>query len=344
MKHNQKGMTLIEIMVSLLIGAFLIGGVIKIFTNTHQTYRVQENLSRIQESGRFAMDILTQGVRMAGFQGCASVNDITPNVIIDIKNPNPNPIPPSLALGVSQPVTGSNNVAANWNASACGVGNLCIANTDAINIHSGGSCGGNLVGNMGTVNANIQINAVNTCFINPYDVLMLTDCESVDVFVAVSASSGGGIQTIAHSTTQNTSNNLSKAYQSDAEIFKFNAYTFFIRTGASGEPSLYRLNTNFPASPGTNPVELIEGVENMQILYGEDTNADNSADYYVPANNVTNMGNVISLRISLLIRSIEDNLTLTPRAYTYNGATTTPADNRLRRVFSSTIAVRNRLP
>jgi len=55
------------------------------------------------------------------------------------------------------------------------------------------------------------------------------------------------------------------------------------------------------------------------------------------------MDQVVSIRISLLVRSMDDNLTLVPRAYTYNGTTTTPADRRLRRVFSSTIAVRNRL-
>jgi type IV pilus assembly protein PilW len=53
MKHktNQTGMTLIEIMVALLIGAFLLGGVLQIFTGSQQTYLMQQNLSRLQENG-----------------------------------------------------------------------------------------------------------------------------------------------------------------------------------------------------------------------------------------------------------------------------------------------------
>jgi len=82
----------------------------------------------------------------------------------------------------------------------------------------------------------------------------------------------------------------------------------------------------------------------MQILYGEDTDADGTPDYYVSAGTAgLNMDQVVSIRVTLLARSIDDNLAGQPVAYTYNGATTTPADRRLRRVFTSTIAVRNRL-
>jgi type IV pilus assembly protein PilW len=342
--HKQQGMTLIEIMISLLIGIFLIGGILQVFTHTRQTYRMQENLSRMQENGRFAMDFLAKDIRMAGYQGCASIRHITPNVIIDISNPNPNPTPPSLMGGLNSVITGTNTVAANWSASACGVSNDCIANTDALAIHKGGSCGGGLVGNLGVVNANIQINAINTCNISAYDILIISDCSSADIFVATSASAGAGIQTIAHATNQNTSNNLSKPYGDDAEIYISQTLSYFIRVGANGQPALWRLDNNSPAPTGTNPVELIEGIENMQILYGEDTSADGTPNYYVPAGTAgLDMDQVVSIRISLLVRSMDDNLTLVPRAYTYNGATTTPTDRRLRRVFSSTIAVRNRL-
>ena len=71
-KRYQTGMTLIEIMIALLIGAFLLGGVLQIFINSKQTYRMQENLSRLQENGRFAMEFLARDIRMAGYWGCIS--------------------------------------------------------------------------------------------------------------------------------------------------------------------------------------------------------------------------------------------------------------------------------
>ncbi|TAL43763.1 MAG: pilus assembly protein PilW, partial [Methylovulum sp.] len=281
-------------------------------------------------------------VRMAGFLGCSSFGAI--NVIVQPGGANPNPTPSTLAPTV-RAVGGNNNVANNWDVNACGA-NECIAGTDAITFFSGGSCGGQLAGNMGVANANIQINVPNTCNINAYDVLIISDCSSTDIFIAVSASSAGVIQTIAHSSAQNTTAFLSKAYGPNAEIFRFNSSTYFIRAGAGGQPALWRLD-NAVATGGTNPVELVEGIEDMQVLYGEDTDAirDGTANYYVAAGTAgLNMDQVVSVRISLLVRTIDDNLADAPLAYTYNGVTTTPGDRRLRRVFTSTIAVRNRLP
>ena len=90
---------------------------------------------------------------------------------------------------------------------------------------------------------------------------------------------------------------------------------------------------------------LIEGIENMQILYGADTNADNAPDYYVPAGTVgLNMAQVVSIRISLLVRTIDDNLAAQTLLYNFNGVNNIdPGDRRIRRVFTSTIALRNRL-
>lgn len=64
---NQSGLTLIEIMVSLVISLFLIAGVIQLFVSSKQTYRSQDALSRIQENGRMAMEGMAADIRMAGY-------------------------------------------------------------------------------------------------------------------------------------------------------------------------------------------------------------------------------------------------------------------------------------
>lgn len=76
---QQKGLTLIEIMIALLLGVFLIGGVLGIFVNTRETYRVEEALSRLQENGRFAMDFIGRDLRMAGYSFCPRASNIIPN-------------------------------------------------------------------------------------------------------------------------------------------------------------------------------------------------------------------------------------------------------------------------
>ncbi|TRW92787.1 PilW family protein [Candidatus Methylobacter oryzae] len=334
-QSSQTGFTLVELMVAMLLGLFLVGGIMQIFIGSRQTYRMQENLSRLQENGRFAMDFITRDNRMIGYQGCGS-RSVIPNVIA-----LPSLAPVTLVGGLSTPLIGSDNVANNWSSSACG-GTNCVAGTDALTYHFGAGCA-NLIGNLTPVNANIQIPAPNSCNISAGDVVMVSDCSSTDIFIATNASSGSEKQSIAHSSSNNTGNNLSKAYGSDAEVLAYRSYSFFIRNNAAGEPALWRLDNAIPVST-TNPVELVEGVENMQILYGADTDAtpDGTPNYYVPAG--LNMNQVVSIRISILVRSMDNGLAAQPVAYTYNGATVTPTDRRIRRVFTSTIALRNRLP
>ncbi|MDZ4151049.1 PilW family protein, partial [Methylicorpusculum sp.] len=76
---------------------------------------------------------------------------------------------------------------------------------------------------------------------------------------------------------------------------------------------------------------------------GVDTDSDGSADRYLTANNVADWNNVGSVRINLLAISMDNFITSQPLPYTFNGNTITPNDRRLRRAFSSTIALRNRL-
>jgi type IV pilus assembly protein PilW len=82
----------------------------------------------------------------------------------------------------------------------------------------------------------------------------------------------------------------------------------------------------------------------MQITYGVDANGTGSANYYVNASSVSDWSKVVSLHVSLLLRSQEDNLAPVAQTYQYNGAATTAADSRLRTVFNTTIALRNLLP
>ena len=66
---RQRGMTLIELMISLLLSLIVVGGVLQIFTGNRETYTFNEGLARIQESGRIAIETLNRRLRMAGYLG-----------------------------------------------------------------------------------------------------------------------------------------------------------------------------------------------------------------------------------------------------------------------------------
>lgn len=65
--RHQKGLSLVEILVALMISAFMIAGVIQLFIGSKQTYRSNDALSRIQENGRFILEAISRDIRMTGY-------------------------------------------------------------------------------------------------------------------------------------------------------------------------------------------------------------------------------------------------------------------------------------
>ena len=62
-------MTLVELMVALAIGSFLLIGAITVFVQSRATARVVDSVSRLQENARFVLDALEPDVRMASYYG-----------------------------------------------------------------------------------------------------------------------------------------------------------------------------------------------------------------------------------------------------------------------------------
>jgi type IV pilus assembly protein PilW len=80
------GVTLIELMVSIALGIFLVGGVISLFTSNQQNFKVNDNLARLQESSRFAYEQMNREIRDAGTNPCGvrAVNSVvrTPSLTV----------------------------------------------------------------------------------------------------------------------------------------------------------------------------------------------------------------------------------------------------------------------
>jgi type IV pilus assembly protein PilW len=65
-RGRQRGVTLLELMVAMLLGLLVSGGIVALFSATSRTNQVQTALSRVQENGRFAMGRMEADLRMAG--------------------------------------------------------------------------------------------------------------------------------------------------------------------------------------------------------------------------------------------------------------------------------------
>jgi type IV pilus assembly protein PilW len=193
----------------------------------------------------------------------------------------------------------------------------------------------------------------------PGDLAMVTDCQQARVFQITAMDNDG---TIRHDEgggfdpgnacgdwsgcTAWTPFTLESGNNAAAEVTKVATLTFYIsrRTPDDDDPqpgpSLYMRENDGDGR------ELVEGVENMQVLYGVDGNGDDSADQYLPADLVADWNAVQSIRVSLLMRTVDEVADAKDEGtYVVNGTTIDPVDDRrLRRVVNFTATARNRLP
>lgn len=345
---RQTGFTMVELMVTMVIIMVAMGGIYKVFHSNWTTYRVQEGLSRIQENGRFAMGFLSRDLREAGYRGCISYGPITNFIPISTYNPDCNISESSCKLkkllySFQVGIEGYSAAGMSWFSTD----SPPLAGSDIIVIRT---MRDNAVGIVqsnddGTSLAGTRLAAEVTATFNSGDILMVSDCSKSRVFQAAS---------VAHPYINHPDWKVDNPpnppnppvlppearFGTDAEIFKVATITYYIRLNPSNQPALYHKVGAAAAQ------ELVEGVETMQVRYGEDITGDRNVDVYRVAADVTDWSAVRSVRIGLLMRTTNEvsRLELDTNIYNVLGANFGPFnDRRLRRVFIGTVALRNRL-
>lgn len=320
--RRQLGMTIVELMIAMTIGLVILGAVSTLFINVQLSVRNADSMSRIQENARFAVELMARDVRMAGYIGCGNLASGTINTIAKA------PVP---QLNAANAIRGQD-------APSGTIAGITLAGGDTVTIMRGTGSDIHLVGSVVPSNSVIQINS-NPDNFAVGDVLMLSNCTHTDVFRVTNAPSVASPITIEHGETTNEGFRVG-TYGPDAFVMRLARFVYFVGTNPdTNRPSLYRANTIAGAGVAE---ELVDNVENMEIEYGVDTNNDNAADEYRAAAAVTNWESVISVRLRLLVASADNNILPAAQSHTFNG--TTVSDRRMRQVFTTTIAIRNRLP
>ncbi len=163
------------------------------------------------------------------------------------------------------------------------------------------------------------------------DRVVIGNCESAQI-VTVTAKTA---------TTLTMDAALIRKFGSDAAVYKIVANRYSLGKGTNGPSMLLEVDLNGDgvfSGTGEAAQELIEGIEDLQILYGVDGNGDGVPDGYVEAGTTgLDMGSVVSVRVTFTARTLENNVAATSRSY--NGV----SDRRVAKNFSATIAIRNRL-
>lgn len=226
--HNIRGFSLIELMVAITIGLFILGGLVAIMVNSRKNYEVQDYSARLQENARFAMDFLSHDLRMAGYMGCSKnvVNDYataTGGAITDLA--------PSAANGASDSITfyygdpRDDGIFIESIADIVGAPNVWVLNQ----VPDGWNTNADAVG----------------------QTVVASDCGSA-AMTTVSAAD-------LTNRTITVNNTLGRVFDPSRALTigvrRVQVAQYDIQTGAGGVPALFR-----------NGQELVEGIENIQFL------------------------------------------------------------------------------
>ena len=340
-----KGFTVVEVMVAMTLGLLMLVGVVSLLVGSKRSFSEQTEMSRLQENARFAIEVLMKDIRMAGYVGC--VNDInqvrnnltlpSTDVLGDLRSYGNLQTTPSQSAIAIEGIDNKAGTSSAWSVSGstAQVSNI-INNTDAIIVrHFSPPLPIQLSRDMTSSTEAIPVS--DTAGLRRNMVLAISSCAGADIFQVTSVRTASPNRNIGHTTTTgNASGQFSKLYATDAQLHRYQANRYYIRNNSVRIPSLYRtLITN---AGGEVTQELITGVEDMQILYGDGSSFTNAAD------SALNWGEVNSVKIALLMRTVDEYGTDTDTE-TYNllGRTVDPPDLRVRRkVFNATIEIRNR--
>ncbi len=380
--RRSRGVSIIEMMVSVALGLIVVAVMGGSYLSNKRTFQTSSQTSRIQENARFAMELILKDARMAGYVGCSQ--DM--NNLLDETDPNYSPTlfdPQAAASGweylgtaptdsytVPDPWTPGSGSASDWQNGAAPAEPLdsnllpfVMPGTDVLVIKR-------LEGPIVATPANNNNPNSNSLNLNQNsDVLqgtiaLVTNCGGGDLFMNVSnddatTMSKGAATGTSPGNKSGPSGKWRQKYVESDEIFLLSSNAYFIGQGVSGAPALFRLEFDRGISGLGNPIELIEGVENMQLLFGEDTDGDGVANGFVTAAVLSDPTQVVSIRVNMLFRSLEEtqdvadstiqfdltNGLMIPGGVTPDDASMTlnPHDDRhIRYVASNTIKLRNR--
>jgi type IV pilus assembly protein PilW len=355
--RRSRGLTLIEMMISITISLVILAALSYAYLGSRSAYRSNENLARMQESARFALDFLGEDLRMSSFYGCRSRNMTSDRILMVARPPIPilNPtlsLPPNGVTGFES-VTQSNR--RGWPETPTVT---LVDNNDIITIWRATGAAAELAEDTNQSAETVTL-ARNTPGFRKNDVVMLSDCEKAVVFrvtntptgstnvvlknaasVEGGGTSGNGNNTIVSGANSNQFPSM--RVNARPVAYRFAGVSYFIGFNPGGRPALYR------TADGVTE-ELADNIEAMDILYGVDTTGDFIADNYVPASAVGDWAQVVAVRVSLLVASPEATAATNAQTFVLrdtNGDgtldTETAPDTRLRQVVTTTVSLRNR--
>lgn len=375
------GYSLMELLIAMALSVFLIGAAVVILTRNSNSYQLNIDHVQVQDNARFALDAVVNDLRMAGYFGCGKkiVNNLNLANLTGQINGH--------ILDTTYAIDGLEQDTGVWSAQNINANLLMVDTNVTIKPGTDGIVVRKLWGKGVPIRANMVAGADNVLVKNAgfgaNSIAAIYDCQTTNIFQATSVANdqighmsgssfkpgnlfdgfmdGASNEDLPYQQTQIylatvPTDSDPNGIRAKTFVSRFDAFRYFVSEPTGGEPGLWRQYFNVVQSKVVEE-ELVEGVENMQILYlVEPPNANPPT--YVKANQVAQAAGtgvdgwryVTAIKLTLLIRS-ERELGTYINKQKYDIYSTPddasddfdPVDDRRRRyLVSTTILMRNR--
>lgn len=374
---RQRGVSLIELMIALLIGALLILGLVQVFSASRTAYQLSEGMSRVQENARFSMDFLQRDVRMAGHFGCVSDQSHlqTPGAMQTHFGAPGTVLGDPLNFQVSIAAlnaTGTNPAQNVQISSEPALGALPGALGTLVPAPANGSDvlvlrylmpTGAAVTNVVAAGSNVDITLaagrwplLTTGGRASPTLFGIADCSYVDVFRGSSPGGSGVVNVTAVLPNAVTASNVASRYtphpSGQTQLYRAESIVYYVGTGAGGGRALFRAFFDGAAYVSE---EMVEGVESLQLIFGLDREpnlATGQPTGYIDEIRVADAGwtglqwrRVGMVQVGMLMGSTQRSTPVQATQSVLGTNFTVPAvaDGRYRSSYENTVALRNRL-
>jgi type IV pilus assembly protein PilW len=320
----QGGVSLVELMVALVLGLFLIFGAVTIYGKSRTTYRTTEAVARLQEAARYAFDTIEPDVRMASYWGLASRADYIVNRAIpgdelptelDAATAEIDACGGNFAINLQEYLAGVNgaDAAGVWPLGCAPFRNEWREDTDVLVVRRGGDA-------------------------------QPDELDEGRIYIQTSRIQGALFVATACDEPKEPACIPPDYSPPASETRTLEATVYYISNQSTARDDVPSLRRKRLVNGSMMDEEVISGVEDLQVQFGIDTNADTNADTYVdPETNPALYGGaIVSATIWLRVRGEDPEIGFVDdRTYTAGDAATTPGGNFRRFQISKTIQLRN---
>ena len=331
--HGQRGLTLVELMVAMLLGLIIIGVVLSVFLAGKQSFRTNYAIGEVGDSGRIAFELLARDVRQAGLTGCGNLGRVA-----NVLNNGTNNAGTAWWANWDNAVVGYVGTAADPAVTTGTAVGQRVAGTDSIEIVSTTGSGLSVASHNPT-SATIKLNEA-TSSLQPGDIVVVCDPDHAAITQITNYNSAN--VTLIHNTGTGAPGNCSKGlgfptqcttlgntytFGKNSQIALFSADDWYIGNNAEGGRSLYRIGlVNNAGSVTAQAQEMVRGVTDLQILYLQAPGTT-----FVAADSVTDWSKIDAVQITLTLQSETARVTTdaNPKPLTRSLTTTVTLRNRV---------------